>query len=350
MLISPDSDILHPGRANISKEDLREKLAGMYKAGKEQVNVFGLRTQFGGGKTTGFALVYDSPEAMKKFEPNYRLVRVGLATKVERASRQQREWLLLCTSLATDDTPSNMVAYCLELSTETPALRYTNFWSSPTQASSARTARRPCAVLPRSRVPRPRRRNKRIALDFPFPPSLPVSPGVTAGQWLRLRALRYDNAPLHSTKFDTTRYLELMTQGRDGWVSSGSCDINSIQYRLSALRSPIQEFFSARDEALGCIFESPYGGIAASWIFRPYICHPLCEVPGVSSFPWCSCITHTTNSLNPAHSTFVPFLHQPRTMCHSCLTLINSPFPPSVHLHRITIRSCLTLTTEYTGI
>ncbi|KAI8965223.1 putative 40S ribosomal protein S24 [Daldinia sp. FL1419] len=84
-------DILHPGRANISKDQLRDKLATMYKAQKDQISVFGLRTQFGGGKTTGFALVYDSPEAMKKFEPQYRLVRVGLATKAERASRQQRK-------------------------------------------------------------------------------------------------------------------------------------------------------------------------------------------------------------------------------------------------------------------
>ncbi|KAK8004783.1 40S ribosomal protein S24 [Apiospora arundinis] len=78
-------DILHPGRPNISKEQLREKISGMYKAQKDQVSVFGLRTQFGGGKTTGFAL------AMKKFEPQYRLVRVGLAVKPERASRQQRK-------------------------------------------------------------------------------------------------------------------------------------------------------------------------------------------------------------------------------------------------------------------
>ncbi|KAJ3462107.1 hypothetical protein MRS44_010660 [Fusarium solani] len=85
------SDILHPNRANISKDELREKLGGLYKAQKDQISVFGLRTQYGGGKTTGFALVYDSPEAMKKFEPQYRLVRVGLATKAERASRQQRK-------------------------------------------------------------------------------------------------------------------------------------------------------------------------------------------------------------------------------------------------------------------
>ncbi|TVY58308.1 40S ribosomal protein S24 [Lachnellula cervina] len=89
--INGDSDVLHPNRANISKDDLRAKLAEMYKATVAQVNVFGLQTQFGGGKTTGFALVYDSPDALKKFEPHYRLVRVGLASKIEKPSRQQRK-------------------------------------------------------------------------------------------------------------------------------------------------------------------------------------------------------------------------------------------------------------------
>jgi hypothetical protein len=65
-------------------------LADLYKANKDQVSVFGFRTQFGGGKSTGFALVYDSHEALKKFEPHYRLVRIGAAAKIEKASRQQR--------------------------------------------------------------------------------------------------------------------------------------------------------------------------------------------------------------------------------------------------------------------
>ena len=86
-------DVLHPGRANCSKEELREKLAQLYKANKDQVNVFGLRTQYGGGKTTGFALIYDSHEAMKKFEPHYRLVRAGAAQKIEKPSRQQSMYL-----------------------------------------------------------------------------------------------------------------------------------------------------------------------------------------------------------------------------------------------------------------
>ena len=43
--------------------------------------MFGLRTQFGGGKTTGFALIYDSMDAAKKFEPTYRLKRVCTVSK-----------------------------------------------------------------------------------------------------------------------------------------------------------------------------------------------------------------------------------------------------------------------------
>ncbi|KAK3058829.1 hypothetical protein LTR09_000394 [Extremus antarcticus] len=84
-------DVLHPNRPNVAKDELRTKLSELYKASKDQVSCFGFRTQFGGGKSTGFALVYDSAEAMKKFEPHYRLVRYGQATKIEKASRQQRK-------------------------------------------------------------------------------------------------------------------------------------------------------------------------------------------------------------------------------------------------------------------
>lgn len=76
----------------MSKDELRSKLSELYKANKDQVTVFGFRTQYGGGKSTGFALIYDSHEALKKFEPHYRLVRIGAATKIEKPSRQQRTY------------------------------------------------------------------------------------------------------------------------------------------------------------------------------------------------------------------------------------------------------------------
>ena len=70
-------DVLHPGRATVPKTEVREKLARMYKTTADVIFCFGFRTQFGGGKTTGFGLIYDSFDYAKKFEPKYRLVRVS---------------------------------------------------------------------------------------------------------------------------------------------------------------------------------------------------------------------------------------------------------------------------------
>jgi len=83
-------DVLHPTRPNVSKDELRERLAKHYKAEKDAVSVFGFVTQYGGSKSTGFGLIYDNAVTMKKFEPRYRLVRYGLAEKVDKVSKQQR--------------------------------------------------------------------------------------------------------------------------------------------------------------------------------------------------------------------------------------------------------------------
>ncbi|KAL2650225.1 hypothetical protein R1flu_018353 [Riccia fluitans] len=85
-------DILHPGRPNVSKAELKEKLAKVYEVRDPQtIFVFGFRTQFGGGKSTGFGLIYDNLDAAKKYEPKYRLIRNGLATKVEKSRKQIKE-------------------------------------------------------------------------------------------------------------------------------------------------------------------------------------------------------------------------------------------------------------------
>ena len=84
-------DVIHPNIANLSKKDIRDKLAKMYKSDAENIFVFGFRTQFGGGKSTGFALIYDSLDAAKKFEPKYRLVRHGLADGSKVSRKQLKE-------------------------------------------------------------------------------------------------------------------------------------------------------------------------------------------------------------------------------------------------------------------
>jgi small subunit ribosomal protein S24e len=83
-------DVLHPGLGSVNKKDIREKLAQAYKVTPDVVFVFGFRTNFGGGKSTGFALIYDTLDWAKKFEPKYRLQRHGLYEK-KRLSRKQRK-------------------------------------------------------------------------------------------------------------------------------------------------------------------------------------------------------------------------------------------------------------------
>eukprot|EP01135_Chromosphaera_perkinsii_P003348 Nk52_evm48s240 gene=Nk52_evmTU48s240 len=84
-------DVFHPGKANVSKAELTEKIAKMYKSEAGLVVPFGFRNAFGGGKSTGFALVYDNLEALKNFEPKHRQVRKGLLTKAETSRKQIKE-------------------------------------------------------------------------------------------------------------------------------------------------------------------------------------------------------------------------------------------------------------------
>ncbi|KAG6514449.1 hypothetical protein ZIOFF_024808 [Zingiber officinale] len=73
-------DVLHPGRANVSKAELKEKLASLYEVkDSNAIFVFKFRTHFGGGKSTGFGLIDDNVENAKKYEPKYRLIRISFA-------------------------------------------------------------------------------------------------------------------------------------------------------------------------------------------------------------------------------------------------------------------------------
>lgn len=84
-------DILHPGRANVAKKELQEVIGGMYKADPKFVVLFGFKTKFGGGKSTGFCLIYDNENVMRKFEPKHRVIRMGLVEKKEQSRKAIKE-------------------------------------------------------------------------------------------------------------------------------------------------------------------------------------------------------------------------------------------------------------------
>lgn len=73
-------ELIHPELASVSKKDIKAKLAQTLKSKDENISIFGLKTKFGGGRSTGFALIYDSLDARKKFDSKkmLRRVRTGL--------------------------------------------------------------------------------------------------------------------------------------------------------------------------------------------------------------------------------------------------------------------------------
>uniref|UniRef100_A0A2K5DPA6 40S ribosomal protein S24 n=1 Tax=Aotus nancymaae TaxID=37293 RepID=A0A2K5DPA6_AOTNA len=84
-------DVLHPGKATVPKTEIREKLAKMYKTTPDVIFVFGFRTHFGGGKTTGFGMIYDSLDYAKKNEPKHRLARVGVFSFSKTPSQKKKK-------------------------------------------------------------------------------------------------------------------------------------------------------------------------------------------------------------------------------------------------------------------
>merc|ERR1711939_1016210 len=85
-------DVKHPSIANISKIDLRKKISLEQKVQNSNcISLFGFRTHFGGGKSTGFCLIYDNEEALKKYEPKFRLRRIGLYPEGVSSSKAKKE-------------------------------------------------------------------------------------------------------------------------------------------------------------------------------------------------------------------------------------------------------------------
>ena len=70
--------MIHPDMPNVPKVEIRKKLAQNNKTKEECVVIYGLKTKFGGGKSTGFALIYDNMDNRKKYDSRKNLLRVIL--------------------------------------------------------------------------------------------------------------------------------------------------------------------------------------------------------------------------------------------------------------------------------
>merc|ERR1712100_477370 len=103
--LSPSPSVCRPREASPSATPNKGELSKMLaeylskakgaKADENATIIFGLRTCFGGGKSTCFALVYDNVDAAKKMEPKYRQIRSGFqeanSLKVGRKQRKEKK-------------------------------------------------------------------------------------------------------------------------------------------------------------------------------------------------------------------------------------------------------------------
>ncbi len=74
-------DVFHADSAVCSKKDLQKLISQKFNAPLEQVVIFGMRTKFGGNKSSAFGLIYGSKDSLRKFEPKHRLIKQGVLAK-----------------------------------------------------------------------------------------------------------------------------------------------------------------------------------------------------------------------------------------------------------------------------
>tara|TARA_B110000285_G_C14918364_1_gene511340 strand:- start:389 stop:793 length:405 start_codon:yes stop_codon:yes gene_type:complete len=84
-------EIVHPDEANVSKAAIREKLATIFKTKAEAISVFGLHSKFGGGRSSGFALVYDNLDVRKQYDQKMFLKRDGLVGNRAKTRKQLKD-------------------------------------------------------------------------------------------------------------------------------------------------------------------------------------------------------------------------------------------------------------------
>eukprot|EP00919_Chromeraceae_sp_WS-2016_P018425 GHVR01043724.1.p1 GENE.GHVR01043724.1~~GHVR01043724.1.p1 ORF type:complete len:131 (-),score=26.62 GHVR01043724.1:113-505(-) len=85
-------DVIHANKPSVSKKDLQNKIANMFKVKEtKSIILFGFKTAFGGSRSTGFGLIYDSLAAAKRFEQRYRLARMGVVDAPVKSGRRGRK-------------------------------------------------------------------------------------------------------------------------------------------------------------------------------------------------------------------------------------------------------------------
>ena len=72
-------ELIHPEMAGVKKATIKTELAKKFKCqgNEDRIAVFGLKSKFGGGRSSCFATIFDDLDARKKYDTKDNLRRVS---------------------------------------------------------------------------------------------------------------------------------------------------------------------------------------------------------------------------------------------------------------------------------
>lgn len=70
---------------------MRELISHKYNWEPKNIVLFGFKTAFGGNRSSGFCLSYDSQQYLVKYEPTYRLRRAAVLPKRNPKRKSEKE-------------------------------------------------------------------------------------------------------------------------------------------------------------------------------------------------------------------------------------------------------------------
>ena len=85
-------ELIHPDQGSIAKSEIKAKLSGLFKTPEDAIAVFGLKSKFGGGRSSCFGLIYSNVDARKKFDQKMLLKRDKLLVVAKKTlGRKQKK-------------------------------------------------------------------------------------------------------------------------------------------------------------------------------------------------------------------------------------------------------------------
>jgi len=72
--------------AGVKKSVIKAEIAKKFKASEDRVAIFGIKPKFGGGKSSGFASIYDDLDTRNKYDTKTNLYRVSFTKNPSNAA------------------------------------------------------------------------------------------------------------------------------------------------------------------------------------------------------------------------------------------------------------------------